>query len=407
MNSINLVVVGTFPFPYGMASTKRVQHVIDGLNNYQDFNIRVIILRQSSASNKPIGVFRGTPYETAMTDLIRLKFVFLAPLFLLKAKSAIRRALAHESSNILYVYGPPTFDNVMVIRYAQRLGFKIIFDIVEDDETGSRISSSFYHRIKNFYTRRMVRQLPKLANGLIVISSHLKKKLSNVAGTRPIPIHLHPITIDFSNFKTPPVKIDGDGEISLFYAGSFGVKDGVNNLLDAFETLAARYPFLRLIMTGRGSKEVMKPILNRIADSPYSARIVYKGYLDDASYYSILQQVDIPCMTRIDLAYAHAGFPFKLGEFLATGKPVIASRVSDVEYYLIDKHNALLVRPGITDDIVQAVEYIIQNPGESNNIGKCGKECAKRSFDLCSQAFALRSFLLARVNIENEHIPNE
>lgn len=49
MNKINLIFLGSFPYPHGMAGPKRIQHAIDGLKSFNDVNIRVISLRQSSA----------------------------------------------------------------------------------------------------------------------------------------------------------------------------------------------------------------------------------------------------------------------------------------------------------------------------------------------------------------------
>lgn len=389
---MNLIFLGSFAYPQGMAGTKLIQHAIDGIRHVPDVSIRVIVLRQSSEANPPFGFHRGIPYETIMPDLIGAKLALLAPLLFAKAKCALRKVFDPESKNILYVYGPPAIDNVPVVRAARRLGYNTVFDIVEDDETVAGISSSFYQRIKSWYILRSTRQIRALADGIVVISSHLERKFADLTGGS-IPVHLRPISVDFSHFKDPvPASSEAT---SMFYAGSYGVKDGVNNLLDAFETLAPRYPFLRLVLTGKGSKEAMQRVLSRIAHSSFSDRIDYKGYLDDDTYYATLRKADIPCMTRIDLAYAHAGFPFKLGEFLATGKSVIVSRVSDVEHFLKDKHDALLVEPGSVADIVRAVEYILQNPEAAREIGRRGKDRAFASFDLHSQAKALHSFLSA------------
>ena len=79
-------------------------------------------------------------------------------------------------------------------------------------------------------------------------------------------------------------------------------------------------------------------------------------------------------MTRTNSAYANAGFPFKLGEFLATGKPVVASNVSDVGKFFKDRHDSMLVKPGDRKDIVSAVEYLLANPEKAIEIGKRGRE---------------------------------
>ena len=134
-------------------------------------------------------------------------------------------------------------------------------------------------------------------------------------------------------------------------------------------------------------------LLSRAGASPYKDRVHYMGYLDDTAYYSALNSADIPCMTRIDSEYTNAGFPFKLGEFLATGKPVIASRVSDIDRFLLNRHNALLVKPGDSNEISKAAEYLMDNPEDAAIIGRRGREVAKSFFDYKQQGKALLTFL--------------
>jgi glycosyltransferase involved in cell wall biosynthesis len=98
-------------------------------------------------------------------------------------------------------------------------------------------------------------------------------------------------------------------------------------------------------------------------------------------------------VTRIDSGYACAGFPFKLGEFLATGKPVIVSRVSDVDRFLVHKHNAMLVKAGSSNEIYGAVEFLINNPNVAEAIGRRGREAADSFFDHKKQGKTLIRFL--------------
>jgi glycosyltransferase involved in cell wall biosynthesis len=131
---------------------------------------------------------------------------------------------------------------------------------------------------------------------------------------------------------------------------------------------------------------------DRIQTSPFKERIEYKGFLDHASYHREVNAADILCMPRIDTGYAHAGFPFKLGEFLATGKPVIASAVSDVPAFLEDRKDAILVPPGASEAIVEAVDFLIDHPEKAFEMGACGKEKARHLFDYRKQGEALLTF---------------
>lgn len=386
---LSIIFLGGFPYPHGMAGTKRIQHAIDALKEFPDVTIRVIILTQSSRENALNGSHMDIPYQTIMGDLRRLKMVFFLPMLYLKARGAIKRAFRADYENIIYNYGPPDLFNIGVLFYAKHLGYKIVFDIVEDYDTAMRISQSFIHRIKTAIIQYLTRHIKCLAAGIVVISTHLQKKYE-VLSAGEVPILLRPISVDFSDYPSYPAGF-GD-HVTLFYSGSFGVKDGLPVLLDAFDCVAEKHANIRLVLTGKGSDEMMHPVLVRIKASPFSDRIEYKGYLDDAAYYTALNAADIPCMTRIDSAYAHAGFPFKLGEFLATGKPVIASRVSDVGRFLVDKRDAILVTPGDSAEIAAAVEYLLAQPQDAAAIGERGREKAKVHFDYQLQGHALLTF---------------
>lgn len=387
---LSIIFLGGFPYPQGMAGTKRIQHAIDGMKDAPGVSIRVVVLRQSSEQNALSGVHEGIPYETVMGDLLRSKAVLMSPLLHLKAKRTIGGLFQPDQTNILFVYCAPSWDNLPTIRYARRCGYKVVFDIVEDDDLAFGVSKSLWHRVKNIHTRYATRRISSLADGIVVISSHLEAKCRRLT-CGSIPLHYRPVSVDLARYPSKSQRF-GDA-VKLFYSGSFAKKDGVPVLLDAFDRLAAEHKDIHLVLTGRGSDEAMRGILSRIGSSPFSERIDYKGYLDDDAYYAMLNAADIPCMTRVDSGFAQAGFPFKLGEFLATGKPVIASRVSDVERLLCDRHDAMLVRPGDSGAIAAAVEYLIAHPDEAAAMGRQGREKAKAHFDFRTQGKALLEFM--------------
>jgi glycosyltransferase involved in cell wall biosynthesis len=314
----------------------------------------------------------------------------LIPLLYFKAIKSLKHAYRSDSENIIYNCGPPDILNLGILYHAKLLHYKIVFDIVEDYDSAMIISRSITHRIVIAGIQFLTHHISSLASGIVVVSSHLSKKYKDLTKST-IPIHYLPISVDFDRY--PRCQATLNVPTSLFYSGSFGMKDGVLILLDAFDILAAKHTTIQLILTGKGSEEEMSPVFDRINTSPHKERIDYRGYLDDNAYYATLNSVDFPCMTRIDIPYAQAGFPFKLGEFLATGKPVIASSVSDVACLLRDRYDVMLVRPGDSAEIVAAVEYLIAKPNEAIAIGTRGREAAKKYFDYRSQGEALLVFI--------------
>jgi glycosyltransferase involved in cell wall biosynthesis len=383
--------MGGFTYPKGMAGTKRVQHTIDALKRYPGVTSRVILQRQSSEYNNLSGVHEGTPYQTVIGDLLRARMFVALPLLYYRTIAALKTAFQSGQKNVIYFYGPLFLESVVPLSYAQRLGYKIVFDIVEDFGLLAReFSHTFYNYMRLKLADRISSRIKELSSGIITISSYLEESSRNLTNGK-VPIHHLPISVDMDRFPEKPFCMNPT--VSLFNSGSFGKKDGLPVLLDAFDRLAAKYENVRLIITGLGDEESMKEFFAHMKLSPFKDRIEFKGYLDEKDYYTLLNSADIPCMTRVDLAFAHAGFPFKLGEYLATGKPVIASCVSDVDKFLVNGMNAMLVNPGSSAEICEAAEFLISNPDSAAAIGMRGREVAKSFFDYTKQGKALLAFL--------------
>jgi len=375
-----------------MAGTRRIQNAINGLKGHPNISIQVIVLRQSSKKNSLAGVHHDITYETVMGDLFGYKLVFSMPLLYWRTRRKIHHLFKQGQSNVLYVYGPSSFDNSSAINYARGLGYKIIFDIVEDHEHAYHISKRLMHHAKIRHIRRLSRLALSKAHGIVVISSHLENKILSLT-SGAVPIHKLSISIDMALYPKPYVK--RDNSIHLLYGGSFGEKDGIPVLLNAFNELASKRNHVKLVLTGQGDDESMRILHGCIEASPFKNRISYRGYLDDNSYYQVLQEADILCMPRIDSEYAQAGYPFKLGEYLATGKPVIASSVSDLPKLLRNRKDAMLVTPGDSSAMAEAAGYLIDNPEQSRRIGESGRAIAKLKFDYREQGKDLYNFIHA------------
>jgi glycosyltransferase involved in cell wall biosynthesis len=377
-SAVNIIILGSFPYPHGMAVTRHVQLLANGLRRNPQVSVRVIILRQSSRENVLTDSHQGVPYETVIGDSLRTKAVLTAPWLYVRAARMIRRAFQPEQRNLLLVYGPPSWENLPSVCYARHLGFKIIFCVVEDDNLALAVSGSIWHRFQTISARSATRTITRVADGIAVISSHLEAKFRRLTSGM-VPIHHLPILVDMSCYPEKPQRFGTT--VTLFYSGSFGQKDGLPVLLDAFDRLAQKHRAVRLVLTGKGTQEAMQPVLARIAASPFRHQICYLGCLDEDAYYAALNAADIPCMTRVNTGFANAGFPFKLGEFLASGKPTIASRISDVGRLLQDRQEAMLVKPGDSDEIASAVEYLMADEERASAIGRRGREKAGELFD--------------------------
>jgi glycosyltransferase involved in cell wall biosynthesis len=381
MDQINLVVMGNFLYPMGMAETKRIQHAIDELKKHGIRAISVLLLRQAHVGrdNKNLhGVQDGTPYVT-VGDRLQPDWRFPLELlrYILSGAAFLVRQRRREHKNILYLYMEPNIENVLFVIFAKLIGYKIIADVTEDYYILG-MTPHFLSRMKSRTASFFARHIGSLVDGMIVISGYLKRKYEKISGGR-FPVILLPPVVDMDRFTT--IGRTSQAPLRILYSGSFGEKDAVENLVAAFEIVASRHADVILLLTGAGLPERIRPLQEHIAASPYGDRITYLGYLNDGEFYHTLNGSDILCMVRCGSCYAQAGFPFKLGEYLATGHPVIASRVGDVPLYLEDRKNAILVEPGSVQSIVDALEYCFNHPMRAKQIGMRGRKVAMQHFN--------------------------
>ena len=367
-------------FPYGMAATQRVRHYIDALQNSgHEVNI-VIPAFPDWPGQKAAGSYQGSQYVCLETSRKKhLVGLLMMPFRQLRGCIHLWR-WKKNGQNSLYIYDGINLDNLAIVVFARILKYKVILDLVED--YGLQVEkSSLARRLKLKSQLILERFLPGLIDGLIVISSYLNQRFAYVS-TRGIPTILIPIAARIT--ENPSKTENTQPWVTTFvYSGTFGYKDHVNGLIEAFERLAASYDNCQLLLSGKGSNR------DNILKLVKSDRIKYVGYLDDQQFHEFLNNADVLCMTRNNSPYANAGFPFKLGEYLATGKPVIASNVGDVDQYLVHQEDAMLVEPENIDELAAAMKYVMDHPDQAEQIGKNGLEKCKQHFDASKNGLML------------------
>lgn len=371
-----------------MASAMRVRNLFTPLIFKEDISIKNIIITYPEKGNQFENCLKNENIEFRIVSYNLYNIISVFNYFL-QSLLAIKQMKQNGSYNVLYVYGYPDLEKIFIILFAKIFHYKILFDINEDIFSYNNFSG-LKARISTYSSLILIKKFSSFANGAIAISSHLKELLDNISKNK-FPVELISISVDFGNFTQ--IINNKDDNIKLFYGGSFGEKDGIDILLDAFETISILFPNVILVMTGKGPKRYIDKLLKLIEKNSSKDRIFYKGCLPLNEYYSALSNCDIMCMTRTGSAFANGGFPFKLGEYLASGKAVIASDVSDIKYYLKDKINAILIEPDSKDALVKAIELLITDRDLRNKIGEEGRQTAKKYFDNYSVAEKFISFV--------------
>lgn len=370
---MNVVFISSQPYPYGMAGSKRIRLFAEFLGIKH--RVKVLITGKSNLNNKLLGVLNNISWEFVFFSRISIVFnVF-------KVRKLLIENYSKNDTNILYLYNGIGLTNYLFSIVGRRLNFEVYTDIVEDysvQEESTSLPKTILHKINILFDKYTYH----FVDGIITISQTLfNKYLASKDSFRVIHIPISAENIDIGK-KDKTL----DDKLHFVYSGTYGKKDGIAFLINSFKRLKKTYSNIELILAGTINDETRKAIKN--IDS-----VKYIGRVSDDDYYNFLGVADVLLMTRTNSKYANAGFPFKLGEYLASKTAVIATKVSDIEYYLSDKENAILAEASDIQSLYNAMEYCVLNKNKLNIIGNKGFEISLEYFNPYKNGKKLESFL--------------
>jgi glycosyltransferase involved in cell wall biosynthesis len=133
------------------------------------------------------------------------------------------------------------------------------------------------------------------------------------------------------------------GERLLAYVGMFKDYQGVDHLVRAFASIAGRHPDLRLLLVGDGPCRAQYEAIAR--ERGVADRLILPGLVPHAQVVDWLQLADVLVSPRIDNAVTRGGFVSQMPEYMAAGRPIVATPVSGCRFLLRDGAG-ILVEPG-------------------------------------------------------------
>jgi glycosyltransferase involved in cell wall biosynthesis len=372
---LNCIFFGSFLYPQGYAATRRKQQFMDFILSQGD-SVRVLLtLKRAKGAelNANQGAYNGIRYKVAgpfVKPNILLPFTFL--IFLLRTFYLLAIYRKRDCKNLIVTFAV-NYDSVIPLIFAKTIGYKIVFDVVEDHSTiipKGKFTRRLRLTILNFLHGSLLKYL---ASGVSVITYYLLEKFQK-QNLRAL-MTLVPVSAD--NIL-PYQDKTRRSDFTLLYSGTYGEKEGISSMLEACALFFEEVSSAKLILTGNCPDHIKQAISS---NSILYRSVICTGRLDDELYFSTLREATVMLMTRTNSGFANAGFPYKLGEYLATGNPVICTDVSDVSIYLKHGISAFIVPPEDASALYQAIKYMYFNPLEATKIGFEGYRVCKNYFN--------------------------
>ncbi|MGD0396179.1 MAG: glycosyltransferase family 4 protein [Nitrososphaerales archaeon] len=185
-----------------------------------------------------------------------------------------------------------------------------------------------------------------------------------------------------------------EGDLVVGYVGTFQTWHGLESLLDAFERLAPEFPNLRALLVG----PYFGPIRERARSMGLLGRCVFTGpvaYDDVVDYVNACQIMVAPYDPRRSRIRSERGIgsPLKVLEYMACGKPVVTSDLEPTNRIPGLGNAALLVPPGDSGAIADALRTLLLDKGLADRMGLAGRTLVEQGYSWRKFASGLHGIL--------------
>lgn len=376
MKNAGFVVIGRLNYPSGTAPSSRVHLYCKALKKE---NVFPFVINLHSNFTKPqkfnyLGRHEGIPFYYAQKTAMREKRLLVRNLNKIKGLfntiSIIHRIKNKHNLKVLF-YGTEVWEELILFLFLKINKISIIRECSEipsfmRDEKKAK-------KIHHFLLRLKV----KMYDDIIVISDYLKFFYSPIFPKNRI--FQIPILVDMDRFKNIERK-KHNGKIVTYIGYMAKNKDGLENLIASMALVIKKNKNTKLHLVGSGPDEDMILLKNKVKTLHLDNNISFEGNKNPEEIPTILLNSDLLVLARPDNKQATAGFPTKLGEYLACARPVVITITGEIPKYLKDNESAYLSKPNDINDFADKINYALSDEN-AEVIGKKGYEIADNNFN--------------------------
>lgn len=386
-----IVFLGESRFPFGLAAVQRMTLMAKALlyigikpiiicrkgswnaNEHVDFDYKgnfegINYIYTSKVVHKPKGFLRR--------NIQKLKGIYGEYKYLKQLKRDGGISLAIVANRKL-------FHVIRYIIYSSYLNFPIALNLVE-------MASSMQERT-NFFTKindyLLDKYIIKLFDGALPISDKFVNYYKSVSPVKPN-LKL-PIICDFEKFNIQK----SNTEPYFLYCGSFAYKEVINFVIEAYQSICDKEKTMLYMIVSGGTRNEINLFEQEINKSFKKTSIKLFSnipYEELVKLYTNALALLIPLRPTMQDS---SRFPHKIGEYLASGNPVITTNVGEIKNYFEDGKTALIADTYSIESFADKLQYVLVNPETARLIGSKGKEIGLKEFDYKTHGIRLKQFL--------------
>lgn len=170
------------------------------------------------------------------------------------------------------------------------------------------------------------------------------------------------------------------GKIVVLFVGDMIPRKGVEYLIKAASILGRKFHYADVAFVLVGNMKVnlkySQSLVNLVKQLGVDDTIKFLGFVDSPDLEELFALCDIfvlPSMSE--------GFGLAVAEAMASGKPVIGTKVAGIKMQIVDGWNGFLVDSANEEQLADKMEYLIDYPEKRVRMGLNGRKCVEERFD--------------------------
>lgn len=388
---MKITILSIYPFPFGMASTNRINAICQGLIEAGEEPTIVMPFppepHDSQIGLPDVGVHNGIKF-VHLSGRKRNKNKLIRGCAL---KSGIRyhigtyrtkRWLAENPQDIVIVYDDDCRDLEDFGKIIRDSGAKAIFMF---DEYPVPIRENGEEKLPD-YKRNWFSKILPLYHGYISINKVLSDFYNNIVNKPTLELSM---IVDTTRFEG----VFSSRKNWMTYMGQIlWDKDNILNIIDAFYLIKEDYPALSFHIFGKGDSRSIEKIKDMIAKYKLESRVLLEGFVDDAKVPEIMMTSKIMVSSQPRNKRVEGVLSTKLAEYIASGTPTILCDVGANRDY-ISNEDCFLVSPDNPQEYAMTLRKILDSYPRALEISRHGVKTINQNYSMSSQGEKLSAFL--------------
>jgi glycosyltransferase involved in cell wall biosynthesis len=281
--------------------------------------------------------------------------------------------LIHERYNLLALGGAWA---------SRKLGIPFVLEVNADLLEQRKFKGIPERGLRRLFAVWATRMCFRTAAKIICISAGLKDHLSKKWNIEDSKLIVLPCAADVDAFgpnQNPELVRRGLGlaaEPVVIWVGGYYPWHDLDLLLESFTLVLQRHPSAKLVLVGDG--QTRQSIAQKVQKNGLQQSVIMTGAIAHTDVPAMLSIADIAVVPSAPLPANRGGTgtPLKLFEYMAAGKPIVATALNHATEVIQDGHTGLLVEAGNVSRFAEAMLTLLNDPGERGRLGQNARQQA-------------------------------